>query len=53
MPKIDYEQRKLFLVKAEGPGSTVGRPDDALQKIVDNNKIDAIIMIDAALKMER
>ena len=42
----------LFLVKAAGPGSTVGRPDDALQKIVDNNKIDAIVMIDAALKME-
>ena len=52
LAKIDYEQRKLFLVKAEGPGSTVGRPDDALQKIVDNNKIDAIVMIDAALKME-
>ncbi|MDC0035917.1 DUF1512 domain-containing protein [Nitrosopumilus sp.] len=52
LAKINYEQRKLFLVKAEGPGSTVGRPDDALQKIVDNDKIDAIIMIDAALKME-
>ena len=52
LAKINYEQRKLFLVKAEGPGSTVGRPDDALQKIVDTDKIDAIIMIDAALKME-
>jgi len=52
LAKIEYENRKLFLLKAEGPGSTVGRPDDALQKIVDNNKIDAVIMIDAALKME-
>ena len=52
LAKIEYEKRKLFLVKAEGPGSTVGRPDEALQKIVDNNKIDAIVMIDAALKME-
>ena len=52
LAKINYEKRKLFLVKAEGPGSTVGRPDDALQKIVDTDKIDAIIMIDAALKME-
>jgi len=50
--KINYEKRKLFLVKAEGPASTVGRPDDALEKIVDSNKVDAIIMIDAALKME-
>ena len=52
LAKTEYEKRKLFLVKAEGPGSTVGRPDDALQRIVDNSKIDAIIMIDAALKME-
>jgi hypothetical protein len=52
LAKIEYKHRKLFLLKAEGPGSTVGRPDDALQKIVDNNKIDAVIMIDAALKME-
>jgi hypothetical protein len=52
LAKIEYEKRKLFLLKAEGPGSTVGRPDDAFQKIVDDNKIDAVIMIDAALKME-
>ena len=52
LAKIEYEKRKLFLLKAEGPGSTVGRPDEALQKIVDDNKIDAVIMIDAALKME-
>ena len=52
LAKIEYKNRKLFLLKAEGPGSTVGRPDDALQKIVDTNKIDAVIMIDAALKME-
>ena len=52
LAKINYEKRKLFLVKAEGPASTVGRPDDALEKIVGSNKIDLIIMIDAALKME-
>ena len=52
MAKTTFEQRKLFLLKAEGPSSTVGRPDEALQKIVDTNKIDVIIMVDAALKME-
>jgi len=52
LAKTNYEKRKLFLVKAEGPASTVGRPEDALEKIVGSNKIDAIIMIDAALKME-
>ena len=52
LAKINFEDRKLFLLKAEGPGSTVGRPADGLEKIMSENKIDAIIMIDAALKME-
>ena len=52
MSKSDYENRKLLLLKAEGPGSTVGRPGDAVEKIVLENKPDLIVMIDAALKME-
>jgi len=52
LAKTEFENRKLFLLKAEGPNSTVGRPGDALETIVSNNKLDAIIMIDAALKME-
>ena len=52
LAKTDFEDRTLFLLKAEGPGSTVGRPADALDVITSNSKIDAIIMIDAALKME-
>ncbi len=52
LAKTDFEDRKLFLLKAEGPGSTVGRPADGLEKIISGNNVDAIIMIDAALKME-
>ena len=52
LAKTAFEERKLFLLKAKGPLSTVGRPSDALEKITSANKIDAIIMIDAALKME-
>jgi hypothetical protein len=48
----EYDGRKLFLLKAEGPGSTVGRPGDAVEKIISENKPDIIIMVDAALKME-
>ena len=48
----EYDERKLFLLKAEGPGSTVGRPGDAVEDIVAKNKPDIIIMVDAALKME-
>ena len=50
--KTEFENRQLFLLKAEGPASTVGRPADALDAIISSYKIDAIIMIDAALKME-
>lgn len=52
LAKSEFENRKLLLLKAEGPHSTVGRPADALEAIVKNQKLDAIIMIDAALKME-
>ncbi len=52
LAKTTFENRNLYLLKAEGPGSTVGRPADALQLIVSKNQIDAVIMIDAALKME-
>lgn len=52
MSTTDYDGRKLFLLKAEGPGSTVGRPGDAVEKIILENKPQIIIMIDAALKME-
>ncbi|MEE8180803.1 MAG: DUF1512 domain-containing protein [Nitrosopumilaceae archaeon] len=52
LAKTEFENRKLFLLKAEGPSPTVGRPADALETIVSSNKLDAIIMIDAALKME-
>jgi len=48
----EYDGRKLFLLKAEGPGSTVGRPGDAVESIVTKNKLDIIIMVDAALKLE-
>ena len=52
LARADFEERRLFLVKAEGPGSTVGRPADALEKIVADSKLDVIIMVDAALKLE-
>ena len=50
--QTEYEGRKLFFMKAEGPSATVGRPGEALESIISQNKIDVIIMIDAALKLE-
>jgi len=52
LSETEYDERKLFLLKAEGPGSTVGRPGDAVDALVAKSKPDIIIMVDAALKME-
>jgi hypothetical protein len=50
----EYKGRKVYLLKAEGPGGTVGRPGEAIARLVGDMgiKIDTIIMIDAALKLE-
>ena len=48
----DFEGRSLYLLKAEGPAATVGRPADALEKILIDKKLGIIIMVDAALKLE-
>ncbi len=48
----DFEGRKLLLLKAEGPAGTVGKPSEAVEKIISEKKPDVIIMVDAALKLE-
>ena len=50
--KTTFEDRDLFLLKAEGPNATVGRPGDGFEKIISNKKPDLVIMIDASLKLE-
>ena len=51
--QTEINKRNVHLLKAKGPLSTVGRPGDAVQGIITkDNKISAIIMIDAALKLE-
>jgi hypothetical protein len=52
--KTQYKGRNLFVLKAEGPMGTVGRPHTAVEKIINDpeNKISTVIMVDAALKLE-
>jgi len=47
-----FEDRKLILLKAEGPFATVGRPAEAAEFLVEKYKPNIIVMIDAALKLE-
>ena len=48
----EFNDRKLILLKAEGPYATVGRPGEATESLIGKLKPDIIIMVDAALKLE-
>jgi hypothetical protein len=52
--EVNFEGRKIFIVRAKGPGGTVGKPGEAIKKIVEENatSVKLVIMIDAGLKME-
>jgi len=48
------EGRKLIVLKAEGPGGNVGKPGDAIRRLIEesNGDVSMVIMVDAALKFE-
>jgi len=50
--KVKKFDRNLFVVKAEGPGGNVGKLGDAVKNLIAKYRIDAVIMVDAALKLE-
>ena len=49
-----YKNRRLFIVKAEGPGSNVGHPGVVISRVVEElgGRVDLILTVDAALKLE-
>ncbi|MEW9490995.1 MAG: DUF1512 domain-containing protein [Candidatus Aramenus sulfurataquae] len=51
---VEFEQRRLIVVKAEGPMATVGTPGEAVQNVIEKEegKVARIITVDAALKLE-
>ncbi len=51
---IPIEGRTAYVIKAEGPGGNVGKPGEAMKRVIEENggKIASIIMVDAALKLE-
>ncbi|MFQ5997890.1 MAG: DUF1512 family protein, partial [Candidatus Bathyarchaeia archaeon] len=51
---IGIEGRRIFVLKAEGPGGNVGKPGDALKNLIEvlEGKVSHVIMVDAALKFE-
>ncbi len=51
---VPIEGRTAYVLKAEGPGSNVGKPGEAIRQVMDQNegKISLAILIDAAGKLE-
>ncbi|MFQ5950824.1 MAG: DUF1512 family protein [Candidatus Geothermarchaeales archaeon] len=50
---VDVQGRKVFVVKAQGPGGNVGKPGEAVRRIIKRNKnISLIVTVDAGLKLE-
>jgi hypothetical protein len=53
LQEVDFEERTVYVVRAKGPGGTVGKPGTAIKKLVEEHgdSIERIIMIDAGLKL--
>lgn len=52
--ETQIEGRRVLVVKAKGPGATVGKPGKAIAKLVEmhGGRVARIITVDAALKLE-
>jgi len=51
--ELDYEGRRVIVIKSKGPGGTVGRPGDAVSIILKRRKnLKRVLMVDAGLKLE-
>lgn len=48
----NIEGRRVYFMKAKGPGGAVGTPGDALMKLSETENFKTIFMVDAGLKLE-
>jgi len=51
--EVTFEDRTVYVVRAKGPGGTVGKPGTAIKNLIEKygDSISRIIMIDAGLKL--
>ena len=51
--EVNFEDRTIYVVRAKGPGGTVGKPGTAIQKLIEQygKDISRIFMVDAGLKL--
>jgi len=53
LQEVSFEDRTIYIVRAKGPGGTVGKPGTAIRQLVEKHgdSISRIFMIDAGLKL--
>src|SRR2546425_646534 len=50
---VDFEGRRVWVVRAKGPGGNVGKPGLAVEKLIqESGPISLVVTVDAALKFE-
>jgi hypothetical protein len=52
--EVAIEGRNVVVTRAKGPGGTVGKPGDAVVKLIEeyDHKLSLIVMVDAGMKLE-
>lgn len=52
--EVAVKGRKVVVTRAKGPGGTVGKPGDAVAKLIDESdgNVSLVVMVDAGLKLE-
>ena len=52
MYETNLEDRNLLLVRAKGPGGSVGKPGVAIEKLIEEKSPSLVVTVDAGLKFE-
>jgi hypothetical protein len=50
--QVGFEGRRVMVVKAKGPGGSVGNPGIVTQQVINDTKPTLVITVDAGLRME-
>jgi hypothetical protein len=52
--EVAVDGRRVVVTRAKGPGGTVGKPGDAVVKLIEDydRKVSLIVMVDAGMKLE-
>ncbi len=52
--RVELDGREAYVVKAEGPGAMVGKPGEAVKKLLEElgDAVKAVVFVDATMKLE-